>query len=334
MKRVLPLILFAATLTGSVAAANDSVAERAAGGLVLKQSADIDMVSEDLFISADEVRVRYVFRNRAPRDVRVTVAFPLPDHDLRQDFYGDVAYPSDFATRVDGRPVAMEVELRAMLNGTDHGALLAGLDVPIIDAANGIAGIERSISALPLADRDRLVSLGLAEAADEPAEGPVITPTWTVRETRYWEQTFPAGRDLVVEHSYRPGTGQATATGLAHPEFLQGGDRQAMIDRYCIDDAFLAAVDRGTRRAGGGQPAFSEQWVSYILTTGANWRSPIGDFRLVVDKGEAGHLVSFCGEGVRRLNSTQFEVRHRDWRPTRDLHILILRPIPTATQGE
>ena len=322
MKHALPLFLLAAAMTGSVAAANDSVAERAAGGLVLKQSADIDMVSEDLFISADEVRVRYVFRNRAPQDVRVTVAFPLPDHDLSGDFYGDVAYPSGFATSVDGRPVTMAVEHRALRSGTDHTALLAGLGVPIMDGADGI---ERAFSALPQTDRDRLVALDLAEPTDELTDG--IKPRWTVRETRYWEQTFPAGRDLVVEHSYRPGTGQATATGLAHPEYLRGEGRQAMIDRYCIDDAFLAAVDRGTRRVGGSQPAFSEQWVSYILTTGANWRSPIGDFRLVVDKGDSSNIVSFCGEGVRKIGPTSFEVRHRNWRPTRDLHILILRPI-------
>jgi len=322
MKHALPLFLLAAAMTGSVAAANDSVAERAAGGLVLKQSADIDMVSEDLFISADEVRVRYVFRNRAPQDVRVTVAFPLPDHDLSGDFYGDVAYPSGFATSVDGRPVTMSIEQRALRSGTDHTALLAGLGVPIMDGADGI---ERAFSALPQTDRDRLVALDLAEPTDELTDG--IKPRWTVRETRYWEQTFPAGRDLVVEHSYRPGTGQATATGLAHPEYLRGEGRQAMIDRYCIDEAFLAAVDRGTRLVGGSQPAFSEQWVSYILTTGANWRSPIGDFRLVVDKGDSSNIVSFCGEGVRKIGPTSFEVRHRNWRPTRDLHILILRPI-------
>jgi hypothetical protein len=327
MKRGLPLLLLAAAMTGSVAVANDSIAERAAGGLVLKQSADIDMLAEDLFISADEVRVRYVFRNRAPQDVRVTVAFPLPDHDLVADFYGDAAYPSGFATRVDGRPVAMAVEYRAFRNGTDQTALLAGLRLPIMYGAGGIAELERALSALPKDDRDRLVALDLAEAVDEPAEGRLITPMWTVRETRYWEQIFPAGRDLDVEHSYRPGTGQTTATGLAHPEYLQGEGRHAMIDRYCIDDAFLAAVNRGTRQAGGDQPAYSEQWVSYILSTGANWRSPIGDFRLVVDKGDPSHLVSFCGEGVRKIGPTSFEVRHHNWRPTGDLHILILRPI-------
>ena len=186
MKRGLPLFLtvLAAAVTGSVAVANDSIAERAAGGLVLKQSADIDMVSEDLFISADEVRVRYVFRNRAPQDVRVTVAFPLPDHDLVADFYGDVAYPSGFATRVDGRPVAMAVEQRALRNGTDQTALLAGLRIPDHVRRGRISPSSSARSAaLPKADRDRLVALDLAEAVDELAEARLITPMWTVRET-------------------------------------------------------------------------------------------------------------------------------------------------------
>jgi hypothetical protein len=39
------------------ALANDSSAELATGGLVLKKSADIEMRSEDLFISTNEIRV-------------------------------------------------------------------------------------------------------------------------------------------------------------------------------------------------------------------------------------------------------------------------------------
>ena len=79
------LLVFAAMLSAAAAVhANDGAAERAAGGLVFKQNDDVDMVSEDLFISVMEVRVRYVFRNRTPRDTRITVAFPLPDYDLTE----------------------------------------------------------------------------------------------------------------------------------------------------------------------------------------------------------------------------------------------------------
>jgi len=68
----------------------------------------------------------------------------------------------------------------------------------------------------------------------------------------------------------------------------------------------------------------SETWVDYILTTGANWAEPIGDFRLVVDKGSSRNLVSFCGEGVRKISSTRCETRRRNYTPTSDLSVLIL----------
>src|SRR5215217_765197 len=119
------------------AAANDSVAEHAAGGLVLKQSADIDMVSEDLYVSAERIRVRYLFRNRSAREVRTTVAFPMPDRDLALERESDAAYPGDFATRVEGRAISAAVERKAMLGSTDHSARLQRLGVPIAPGAGG-----------------------------------------------------------------------------------------------------------------------------------------------------------------------------------------------------
>ncbi len=316
-------ILLAAALAAGAVRANDSVAEAAAGGLVLKQSRDIDMLSEDLFISAGEVRVRYVFRNRAPRDVRVTVAFPLPDRDLAQVEYSDVAWPGDFATQVDGRPVRMQVQRRAVLGGVDHSALLQSLGVPI--ARDRIAGASEVIERLGPRQQERLIRAGLAQPVGE-GSARYFEARWTVTESWYWDQTFPAGRDLVVEHRYTPGTGGTASTGLGSAEFRRGEYGRAQIARYCVDAAFLAAVDRIVGRAGSDYPTVSEQWIRYVLTTGANWRSPIGSFRLVVDKGDPRNLVSFCGEGVRRISPTRFEMRRRNWRPTRDLDILILVP--------
>ena len=87
------LLLLAALALAAPALANDSVAVTAAGGLVLVPNDAIDMVSEDLYLSRQEVRVRYVFRNRTRAPVRVTVAFPMPDYDLAIEEEGDVAWP-------------------------------------------------------------------------------------------------------------------------------------------------------------------------------------------------------------------------------------------------
>lgn len=332
MKRLSLVLLSFAALAGGAAAANDGIAEREAGGLVFRTTDAIDMLSEDLYVSASEIRVRYLFRNRTSDDVRVTVAFPLPDHDLRADFYGDTAYPRDFRTSVEGRPIAMQVEHRAYWQGVDHTDLLNRLGVPIMYGDGGdLEPIVEALSRLPEPERRRLLALGLVEPFDDPRPGRMISPVWTVRETWHRDQVFPAGREIVVEHRYRPGAGGALGTGLVSPELRQSESGRADIARYCIDDAFLTALDRIAAR---GAPEYvSEQRVSYVLTTGAGWASPIGEFRLVVDKGAPDNIVSFCGEGVRRISPTQFEMRRRDWRPERDLHVLILRPWP-GERGE
>jgi hypothetical protein len=315
MKRYWTILALAAL--GTAALANDSTAERAAGGLVLTRTADIDMVSEDLFVSAQEVRVRYVFRNRSPRAVRTVVAFPMPDRDLAEERLGDVAYPGRFRTAVDGRPVKMAVERKALLGGVDHTSLLATLG---LDPKSGQDALDR----LPDAAKQRLLKLGLVDT-DEFDAGRGwerhLAPLWTVKETWHWEQVFPAGRDVAVEHAYVPGTGGSVDSPLSIPGFRASPEGRKMIADHCIDSAFLAGVDRLARR-GRGTP---EQRVGYILRTGANWRSPIGDFRLVVDKGAPSNLVSFCGEGIRKISPTRFEMRKANWRPDRDLNVLIVQ---------
>jgi hypothetical protein len=315
MKRISTIL--AALALAPPAAANDSTAEHAAGGLVLTRTADIDMVSEDLFVSAAEIRVRYVFRNRSARDVRTIVAFPMPDRDLREERERDVAYPSGFETRVDGRPVAMKVERKAMLGGIDRTPLLAEL---------GLAPDSRSeaLDRLKPADKAKLVKLALAEPDEYDAGRGLerhLAPAWTVKESWFWEQAFPAGRDLAVEHRYAPGTGGTVDAALAFPEFRARPEGRAMIREYCVEPSFLAGLDR-LRRTAAATP---EQRIGYILTTGGNWRSPIGDFRLVVDKGAPANLVSFCGDGVRKISPSRFEMRRRNWRPDRDLRILIVQ---------
>ena len=48
----------------------------------------------------------------------------------------------------------------------------------------------------------------------------------------------------------------------------------------------------------------------------------------MVDKGEADNLVSFCGDDVKKIGQTQFEVRKSDYTPDGNLSVLILRKLP------
>jgi hypothetical protein len=320
MQRRTLLVALAAAFAATAALANDSTAEKVAGGLVLRRTDAIDMVSEDLFISPEQVRVAYVFRNRTNAAVRTMVAFPMPDRDLGEMHFSDTAYPGAFRTVVDGRPVTMQVERRALLHGVDHTALLASMGLPVRTGDPGSGVIDTALQRLRPADRQRLATMGLIATDDG------VYPLWTVKETYYWEQVFPAGRNLNVQHSYTPGVGGSVAVSLGIPSYRNSAEGRAEQRRFCTDSGFFAGLDRmrGTSRSDG--IFATEQRLGYVLTTGGNWRSPIGSFHLVIDKLNPNAVMSFCETGVRRISPTRFEVRHRNWRPTQDLHILIANP--------
>lgn len=313
--------LWAALLMATSALANDTVASQGAGGLELQRSDAIDMVSEDLFISVDEIRVRYVFRNRTAADVETIVAFPAPENDLESSYqgWGDVAFPSDFRTIVDGKPVTARIERKAFFKDQDHTALLNRLRVPITPGRGEKDDIIPALDRLPAAVKRQLLSLGLVEDQQWDNGGHGLAPRWTVKQIWWWTQRFPAGRELIVEHRYVPGVGRNNGTALLYPDTPETREQ---ISRHCVDKQFLATVKRLDEA--GHVPM--DRWIDYVLVTGANWRSPIGSFRLVVDKGKPDNLVSFCESGVKKISPTQFEVRHSNWRPTRDLNVLIVEP--------
>ena len=317
-------------LAAAPALANDSTAELAAGGLVLTKSPAIEMRAEDLYISAKQVRVRYRFTNTSARDVTVLVAFPMPD--ITTEGVDDmISIPTQdprnilgFSTTVDGKPVVAQVEQHAIKNGVDRTTYLQGLGVPL---APHLQSTNKLIDRLAQSRKDELVRLGLA-VIDEYDVGKGMEKhweaTWTLKTTCFWRQTFPAGREIVVEHRYKPSVGESAGTSWGSSYFEKDPSYAERRRHYCVDDDFLASVRR-SKKPGEDYAPLQEERIEYILTTGANWKAPIGDFRMVVDKGDPAYIVSFCGEGVRKIGPTQFEVRHANYTPTRDVSILILK---------
>src|SRR5437868_4296156 len=133
---IIPLFFLIAAASRA-ARANDSAAELSVGGLTFTRSAEISMESEDLMISPDLVTVRYMFRNTAANPVNITVAFPLPDIELADvETYAiptnDTVNFVGFETKVDGKPVKLTINQRAVLGTKDVSATLRGLGVPLL----------------------------------------------------------------------------------------------------------------------------------------------------------------------------------------------------------
>ncbi|MGU3493549.1 DUF4424 domain-containing protein [Xanthobacteraceae bacterium A53D] len=317
------------------ALANDTTAHLDAGGLVFVQNDVVEMKSEDLFISTEEVRVRYVFRNKTKDDQKVMVAFPMPDITVTES---EISIPDnasdnflDFKTSVDGKPVETQLDQRAVAVNIDRTDLLKSLNIPL---APYLPGVVKALDALPADKGKQLVDMGVIRV-DEYDAGKGwerhYAPLWTLKSTYYWTQTFPAGRDIVVEHKYRPSVGGSVGTiiGYKSRDDMLEREQAEMVRTYCIDKSFIAAVDRAAKATkDASSPPFGDLKVHYVLKTGANWAGPIGDFTLTVDKGKPENLVSFCGKDVKKISPTQFQMKAKDFWPTEDLGILILTPYP------
>ncbi len=74
--------------------ANDSTAELGAGGINLVRNEAVDLLSEDLFVSTDQVKVTYHFRNHTEGPVTYLVAFPLPPLDAKTPEEMNIVPPS------------------------------------------------------------------------------------------------------------------------------------------------------------------------------------------------------------------------------------------------
>jgi Domain of unknown function (DUF4424) len=127
--------IFAFTVGAASARANDSTAELAAGGIVLVANPHIEMRSEDLFISTEEIRVRYVFFNSADKDITTLVAFPMPDVDMSHPDT-DIPIPTqdpenllDFSVAADGAAITPRLEQKVFAKGIEQSAVLRKLGV-------------------------------------------------------------------------------------------------------------------------------------------------------------------------------------------------------------
>ncbi len=328
MRSTWKLIVAVSAAFASGAAPAEDGAAVTAGGLVLARNDGIDLVSQDLHVSRQAIRIRYVFRNRGAQDVTRTLAFPVPDRTPERGA-SELAFPGGFETRVDGRPVEIGTGPQALAGGTDHSALLARLNIPVryLDAA--FEPVSQALAALPRDEQARLAALGLVEIFDEDGGARRVWPRWTIREVWQWEQVLPAGRDLVVEHGYSPGFTGAIDVGMSSEAMRNSESGQEMIRTYCLDDTALAAFDRLALPRGEDYPGVGEYRLTYDLAAGGGWPSGVGEFRLVVDKGAADNVVGFCGQDVRQIGPTQYEMRRTGWRPDGPLRFVFFEPEST-----
>jgi hypothetical protein len=310
--------------------ADDSSAELGAGGLVLTRSADIRLVDEDLHISSKDVAARFTFVNEGRDDIDTVVAFPLPDINtsrFSEEPLGrttrDPVNFVGFTVSENGRTVPFRVEQRAFYNGRDVSDVLrrAGVPLNVVDP-----GFSTALDGLPTQKLRMLEMSGLVDSES----GSYPHPHWTVRTKFWWTQHFARGRAVVLDEHYHPVTGQS----LVGREELDGNSENGRYwtNTYCIDAKMRAAAvamlahNRSNPQSGNLLTALS---VDYVLSTGNNWKGPIGHFRLVLDKLLPTNALSLCWDGtLTPAGTTRFESARKNFAPKDDIRFLILQQSP------
>jgi len=137
-----------------------------------------------------------------------------------------------------------------------------------------------------------------------------------------------SGDNAELDFAVSSGRFGSVQTSIGNREAMQEDWFAGYRAKYCMDEDFLAAVTAAHKeRPGEFSAPFSEERISYILTTGGNWAAgTIGKFKLTVDKGNPKALVSFCGDNVKKTGPTTFEMTANDFYPEHDIDILILDP--------
>ena len=355
---VLTVLLFLTT----IARANDSTGRVATSGISFTKSEDIRMVEEFLEISTKMVRVKYLFRNESAQDIDTTVVFPMPPYGWNRGPGGDLNIPNDraiadFTVSVNGHHVSTSNIVEATLKGRNITKRLREIGLSDAQIANHagcrLDGDRHEVVVCDLTRRQHDI---LKKEFELEGLNPDSWwyPEWKVNNTIVWKQTFPAGQDVVVEHTYTPFVGYSYTVceqpadrgeyifDNAHipissksEEVYVGNKRKN--DEVCLSNSIRKAMENqvkalhaanGTKVSnirnpewlndvdGPGWIYITEQDVAYILGTGRNWKGTIGKFILRVKKETPDQLVSLCFPGKpMRVDSTTYEFQQTNFVP-------------------
>ncbi len=313
------------------ALANESTQELALGGITLAKPSDavVTIESVDIAISPENVVAKYRIVNNGPAPANVTLGFAMPDLDFSDP---DVSYsisgsdPVNFvglATKIAGKPGGFAFVQSAQLNGKDVTSSLRQHKLALVP----VGTFQNQLAALAPDVREKLVEGGIiAQVGNDVQGNPLYFPTWTVRTSGSKRWVFAPAQPVEIEIRYRTSLGMSLDTPLRLPLRNERGVA-SMVQRhktdYCIDDAFYTGLDKIAAVNEANTGKLRERRMILALR-GLTPSAPIKDFRLVVDKGRADRVVSFCLENLKKISATAFEMRANDFTPGRDLKVLLI----------
>ena len=306
--------------------ANDSTARIGAGGVILLKNENIRMLEEVLVISPKIIRVNYKFLNEGKEDIRTTVAFPMPPYGWNpgeSQIDSNVGPLRSFKLLLDGATIPTKLSQRALVGNRDITDQLrkAGLTEDQIFKTFGDCEVDAGMISCDLTKKQKAEIARIVHNKDGFSD-------WKVAETAYWNQVFPAGKTIAVQHEYHPFVGMTYNNPYGQDEEPMrelptaawiGPEPKNAENEACLDDETRAAMYK--RMKGIVEKGKKYVWatlndVEYILGTGRNWKGPIKNFKLQIVKESPDQFVSLCFPGKpKKTSPTTLEFSQSNYLP-------------------
>ncbi|GEO84130.1 hypothetical protein GCM10007920_44600 [Ciceribacter naphthalenivorans] len=316
--------LVSGMLLTAEAGASEISRRMAAGRLLFGEAPDVSLKAQEIYISPDRARLKYVVRNDGATDRTVVVAFPLPDIAPLRDNSGidfAIGTTADFLEThiaVDGKPVKLEIEQRALALGLDRTELLREHGIPLEAYLSPLdpAAPAAALNALTQRQRADFRALGLLRQDDD-----YLATNWTVSTTLYWTVMLAAGRDTVIEQDYQPYSDH----NLDPPAGLYLDDEGDARRDFCISDddqRALAELHEG-RTNGKTYTAFSDE-VGFVLGVKGRDPWPLMNLKVVIEAREPLDFVFACLDGAKRISQSRLELAADRYWALHDLDVLFV----------
>ena len=307
MKKIIGILAFISMQIS----ANDSTGYVSTGGVQYLKNNNIQMYSEDLFISKNQIKVDYQFKNLTNKDISETVLFPLPpiENFFESDFADTEKLLNSFKVQVNGKNIQPEMHVRTFIQKDEHSKPIDATELfkqcgftqtemlnPWNRKTYEYEIFENKLRRCPNVQLKNLLPKSQSEAI-----------VWSSQVIYSWQQSFKASSLTRVQHQYAPLVGGSVSLYPAEDE-----------KSYCMDGNFKA----GLKKAKSQHAPYSA--LGYILKTGANWAKPIEHFKLTVER-DTDELVSFCWAGkVTKMSPTRFQMLEKNFLPKQDLEIIFV----------
>lgn len=233
------------------------------------------------------VDVDFHIKNNSDKDITRKIAFALPPVICNEESHStwsglddknpDDKSLKDFSVTVDGKPVQFTKRIEAM-----HGNQIITGQLEKIGLPTNPCSIHMNAEGkYPAEYETKMQKAGLLENND---------PAW--RENIYfeWEQTFPAGKVVNIQHRYTPVAG-ASVLALRSINEINGSYSEDMPTKYLWSRNLTTLAESNpniiSQSNNEQRICVAPSWVIYNLKTGAQWNGGIGQFKLIV-KDESG----------------------------------------------